>query len=166
MKNRIIVITLLFMIISNTLTGQIIYDFKLKDAGNHWRKYSELKGAKLTIIDFWATWCSPCIKAFPKLNAIYDKYQNDGVQFIGLNIDSPKNNAKIKPFIKTHKIAYPVLKDPNSQVASRLNITNVPTLLIINSKYEIIYRHQGYRSGDEQIIEAEIIKLLKESNDD
>ena len=162
MKTRSLSLILLLLFISMAESGQIIQEFRLKDIGNQWRKYSELKGDQLTIIDFWATWCSPCIKALPKLNEIYKKYQDKGVQFIGLNIDSPKNNAKIKPFVKVHKISYPVLKDPNSQLASRLNITNIPTLLIINSENEIVHRHQGYHSGDDKIIEAEIKKLLGE----
>lgn len=166
MRKYLMTFMFLLIFISNARSGQFVYNFKLKDIENQLRQYSELAGDKLTIIDFWATWCSPCIKVIPKLNTIYDKYQNEGVQFIGLNIDSPKNDAKIKPFVKAHKILYPVLKDPNSQVASRLNIINVPTLLIINSKNEIVYRHQGYHSGDEHIIETEILKLLEESNND
>ena len=160
MKTKLLTITLLLIFISSARSGQIVHDFKLKDVGNQWRHYSELKGEKLTVIDFWATWCSPCTKALPKLNELYHKYQDKGIRFIGLNIDSPKNNAKIKPFVKAHKITYPVLKDPNSQLASRLNITSVPTLLIINSKNEIVYRHQGYRTGDEKIVEDELKKLL------
>lgn len=164
--NRFITVVLVCFLLTKVWSGHTIQDFRLKDVGNQWRKYSDLKGEQLTIIDFWATWCSPCIKALPKLNEIYNKYQKNGVHFIGLNIDGPRNNAKIKPFIRAHKITYPVLKDPNSQLASRLNIINVPTLLIINSENQIVYRHQGYRSGDEKIIEAEIKRLLGDNNDD
>ena len=121
----------------------------------------ELKD-QVVILDFWATWCSPCAKALPKLNEMYNKYQDKGVQFLGINIDSQKNDAKIKPFVKTYQILYPVLKDPNSQLASRLNVTNIPTLLIVNSENEVVYRHQGYRFGDEKIIEEEILKILGE----
>ena len=166
MITRLLTFILLLISISSSWSGQIVHEFKLKDVGNQWRQFSELKGNKLTIIDFWATWCSPCSKALPKLNELYHKYQDKGVQFIGINIDSPKNTAKIKPFVKAYKITYPVLKDPNSPLASRLNVTSVPMLLIINSENEIVYRHQGYRSGDEEIIEDELKKLLGFSSDE
>lgn len=161
---RVPILTILLILIgSKSWGGQNIKDFRLKDLDNHWQQLSNLKGEKLTVIDFWATWCSPCIKVIPKLNALYNIYHEKGVQFIGLNIDSPKNNAKIKPFVNAYKIDYPVLKDPNSQVASRLNISSVPTLLVINSNNEIVFRHIGYNSGDEIIIEEELKKLLGEN---
>jgi cytochrome c biogenesis protein CcmG/thiol:disulfide interchange protein DsbE len=145
-------------------SGQTVPDFKLKDANNNWTKFSEIKGNNLTVIDFWATWCSPCMKAIPKLNKIYDIYKENGVQFIGLNMDSPRNAAKIKPFINAHNIQYPVLKDPDGTVTSRLNITSIPVLLIVNKNGEIVFRHLGYRSGDEKIIEEKIKKLLFEED--
>lgn len=145
-------------------SGQIVPDFKLKDADNNWITFSEIKGKNLTVIDFWATWCSPCMKAIPKLNKIYDIYKEKGVQFIGLNMDSPRNAAKIKPFINAHNIQYPVLKDPDGTVTSKLNITSIPVLLIVDKNGEIVFRHLGYRSGDEKIIEEKIKKLLVEED--
>ena len=79
-------------------------------------------------------------------------------------MDSPRNAAKIKPFINAHNIQYPVLKDPDGTVTSRLNITSIPVLLIVNKNGEIVFRHLGYRSGDEKIIEEKIKKLLFEED--
>jgi len=134
----------------------------LKDINDHLKSYSDLKGEKITVIDFWATWCSPCIKAIPELNKIFETYRDFGVAFIGLNVDSPRNNSKIKSFVNAQRIEYTVLKDPNGSIQSMLSISNVPTLLIVNSEDRIIFRHQGYRSGDEKLIEEEIKKILAE----
>ncbi|MEJ2053008.1 MAG: TlpA disulfide reductase family protein [Calditrichaceae bacterium] len=166
MRTVILSMILLILLSSNSWSGNTIHNFRLKDIDNHWKKLSELQGENLTVIDFWATWCSPCAKAIPKLNDLYQQYKSRGVQFIGINIDSPKNNAKIKPFARAHKIDYTVLKDPNSQQASRLNISSIPTLLIINSDNEIVYRHQGYRSGDEEFIEQEILNHLNSTENE
>jgi len=166
MKITLVSLCILMILISPIRSGQIIQEFRLKDVNDQWQRLSDLKGEKLTVIDFWATWCSPCAKALPKLNDMYKKYQKKGVQFIGLNMDSPKNNSKIKSFVAAYKIVYPVLKDPNSQLASRLNISSVPTLLIINYENEIVYRHIGYNSGDELIIEKELKKILGENPDE
>ncbi|MEJ2544112.1 MAG: TlpA disulfide reductase family protein [Calditrichaceae bacterium] len=166
MKTILLTINVVMILNSTSWSGQNVHNFRLQDIDNKWQQYEQLKGEKLTVLDFWATWCSPCVKAFPKLNEMYRKYQNKGVQFLGINIDSQKNNAKIKPFVKAYKIPYPILKDPNSQLASRLNVKNIPTLLIINSENEVVYRHQGYRFGDEEIIEEEILKILGEQENE
>jgi thiol-disulfide isomerase/thioredoxin len=162
MKTTLHVISIILILFSISWSGQNVHNFRLQDIDNKWQQYAQLKGENITVLDFWATWCSPCAKALPKLNEMYNKYQDKGVQFLGINIDSQKNDAKIKPFVKTYQILYPVLKDPNSQLASRLNVTNIPTLLIVNSENEVVYRHQGYRFGDEKIIEEEILKILGE----
>lgn len=133
-------------------------DFKLRDIKNQWQKFDDVKGEKLTVIDFWATWCGPCKRALPKLSELSDKYLDSGVAFVGLNIDSPKNSAKVAPFVKANKIKYAVLVDPNGEFSSLLNINSIPTLLIINDKKEIVFRHTGYAPGDEKLIEKEIIK--------
>ncbi len=142
------------------LANPQINNFKLKDINNRQKSFSELRGEELTLIDFWATWCKPCIQAIPKLNKIYAEYREKGVELIGVNTDSPRNSAKVKPFAKTHKIKYPILRDPNNEVTTELNVTAFPTLYIVNSKNEIVYTHIGFRPGDDKIIKTEIDKLL------
>lgn len=139
--------------------------FSLKDVNNKTRHYKDLKGDKLTIIDFWATWCKPCIRAIPKLSAIYSEYRERGVTVLGISVDSPRNAAKVKPFVKIHKMNYPVLKDPEGELSTRLNVTAYPTLFIVNSKNKIVYTHYGFRSGDEKILKKEIERLLGAQNE-
>lgn len=160
MRIRFIIFFIL-LVLQAGWTGRTVSDFKLKNIDNSWTTYSEVKGEKLTVIDFWATWCKPCTRAIPKLNKLSEQFKNDGVAFIGINVDSPRNSAKIKPFTKTHKIIYSVLLDPNSAFASELGIVNIPTIIIINGDQEIVYTHKGYRPGDELVIEQEILKILK-----
>jgi thiol-disulfide isomerase/thioredoxin len=138
-----------------------VHDFKLKDTENKRVSYSELKGEKITIIDFWATWCKPCIRSIPKLVELYENYVDQGVQVIGISVDSPRNAQKVKPFSKSLGISYPVLLDINSEVMTKLNVTLLPTLLLVNKQDEIVLIHQGYRPGDEQFIAEEIEKILK-----
>lgn len=156
----------LFLIILS-LTGILhagtIRDFKAKDINFQTVSLYDFKGDKYTIIDFWATWCKPCIKAIPKLNAIQKNYAEKGISVIGINADSPRNSNKVKPFASTYKISYPILRDPNSKIATELNVSSYPTLFIINSENEIVYTHIGYRSGDEKILIKEIEKLLNEN---
>jgi len=135
-------------------------DFTLKNLDNQNTRFSELQGEKLTLIDFWATWCKPCVQSIPKLNAIYKTYRERGVELIGISVDGPRNSAKVKPFSQIHNMTYPILRDPNAELAAELSVSSYPTLLIVNAQNEIVYTHTGYRPGDEQVIKKEIETLL------
>ena len=77
--------------ISHLTNAQIVPNFLLKDIESQTQSFESLKGEKLTLIDFWATWCKPCVKAIPKLNEIYKEYKEKGVNIIGVNCDGPRS---------------------------------------------------------------------------
>lgn len=159
---KIKIVLLLAVILLNNLHAGQIKDFKAKNLNFQYKSYSELAGEKLTLIDFWATWCKPCLKAIPKLNELHAKFINKGVGLIGINVDSPRNSAKVKPFASVYNIKYPVLRDPNSKISRDFNISAYPTLLIVDSNRNVVYTHIGFKIGDQKIIEEEILKLLNE----
>lgn len=135
--------------------------FRLKDLSNQWKEYDDLKGPRLTVIDFWATWCQPCVQAIPHLNTMSAQYAERGVAFIGVSVDGPRNQSKISPFIKSMGVAYPILRDINSELMSELNVTAVPTLLIYDSSGELVHIHEGFRPGDEDLISEMIESSLE-----
>ena len=145
------------------LTAQTVTNFEFKDIENHARTYDELKGEKLTLIDFWATWCNPCNKAIPELNKIYGSYKDKGVEIIGINCDGPRSVSKVAPLSKALQIMYPVLIDINSELKAELNVIAFPTLIMVNPKGKIVWIHEGFVSGDEEIIVSAIEKQLKEN---
>lgn len=157
---KLTIFTFFIVAIIGISSAADIYDFKLKDIDNKRISWSQVKGEQVTVIDFWATWCKPCIKSIPKLISIYDDFSDKGVVVLGINVDNPGNSAKVKPFVHNMGISYPVLLDVNSEVMASLNVSLLPTLLLVNVKDQVVYRHQGYRSGDEKIIREEIEKLL------
>ena len=77
MKNILLIVFIL------TGTGSVlaadVHDFKLRDTNNKRVSWTEVKGEKITIIDFWATWCKPCVKSIPELINIYDDYSGRGL---------------------------------------------------------------------------------------
>ena len=146
------------------LKAQDIYDFSLNNTENQKVSFHQLKGEKLTVIDFWATWCKPCLNALPKLDMLSDTFKNMGVQFIGISVDGPRNWSKVKPFTESLGIRYPVLIDKDGEIMRDLNINAVPTLLIADKNNEVVYIHEGYNPGDEDIIRKELEKLLQTDN--
>ncbi|NDP20238.1 MAG: TlpA family protein disulfide reductase [Paludibacter sp.] len=159
MRATIVIACILFAYF--VTTAQNVKNFEFKDLENKSRSFNELKGEKLTLIDFWATWCKPCNKAIPELNKIYDIYKSRGVEIIGINCDGPRSISKVAPLSKSLQIKYPVLIDINSELKAELNVLVFPTLLIVNSKGKVVWIHEGYVSGDNKIIISEIEKLLK-----
>lgn len=157
---KILIILMSLIFLTAAAPGRKITNFKLRDMNNKWNEYSELKGSKLTVIDFWATWCKPCIRSIPKLVKLADKYKDQGVAFISINVDGNRSRQKIKPMARSLGINFPVLLDVNGTIKKQLGATAVPTLLIINEKDEVILFHQGYRIGDEKSIEKEIEDYL------
>lgn len=117
--------------------------------------------ADIIILDFWATWCKPCVKSIPKLAELSEKYKQSGVAFVGVNEDSPRNLVKVKPVSKNLGINYRVVLDTDQTIMSNLFVSAFPTLVIINREEEVLFTHEGFVAGDEVIIEEEILKLLK-----
>ena len=159
---RIKVVTLFGLIGLSSLVypeGKV-YDFSLKDTENQTVRLSEISGKSLTVIDFWATWCQPCIRSIPRLVDLSEVYKDQGVAFIGISVDSPRNLSKVKPFARSMGIRYPVLLDSSGELMGELNVTAVPTLLIIDSNNRILYMHEGFSAGDEVAIREEIDKQL------
>ncbi len=152
-------IVIVALLLNLGINAQTIRNFELKDLDNITRSFNELKGEDLTLIDFWATWCSPCKKAIPVLNEIYESYKNQGVEIIGINGDGPRSISKVVPFSRALQIKYPVLIDMNSELKSELNLVSFPSLIIANSQNKIIWTHEGYTSGDAEIT-AQVVNLL------
>lgn len=149
------------ILFSSYLQAQKVADFRLLDSQNAMRSFSELKGEKLTVIDFWATWCKPCVKAIPELNTIYENYKEKGIAFISINCDGPRSIAKAIPMGNSLKINYPLLLDINSDVKNQLNLSAFPTLIIINPEGKIVWIHEGYGNGYAEEVTKELEKQLK-----
>lgn len=140
--------------------AQQVRNFVLNDLQNKSRSFDELKGEKLTLLDFWATWCKPCNKAIPELNKLYSQFHSKGVNLIGINCDGPRSVAKVAPLSKSLQIEYPVLLDMNAELMNDLNLSAYPTLIMVNSSGKVVWIHEGYVPGDEMVIQKEIEKQL------
>ena len=100
------------------------------------------------------------MNALPKLNALSEHYKNRGVTFIGVSVDGPRNQAKVKPFTESLGMGYPIVFDPDQELFSEMNASVLPTLIVFNNKGKEVYRHEGFQPGDEKLLEQEINALL------
>jgi peroxiredoxin len=97
-------------------------DFTLTDLrGKVWILH-DLR-SQVVLVNFWATWCPPCRKEMPDLNALYQQFSPRGLVILAI---SDEEMAKVKPFVEEGKIAYPILLDPGSKVHKALAVEGIP----------------------------------------
>lgn len=128
-------------------------EFSLPDLSD---KQHNIRGwqGKVLVINFWATWCPPCLKEMPEFEAMQNELSNKGLQFVGIALDDLE---PVKEFIANHKINYPILigEDQGIKLAHDLgNIVNtVPFTVIVNKKGLVIKKHMGELTR-EQLLET------------
>lgn len=118
------------------------------------------KNGKITVLSFWATWCSPCKKELDAVADMYPDWVEDyDVELVAITIDTRRALAKVPGMVETKGWEYTVLSDANQDLQKALNFQTVPQTFIIDQKGEIVYSHSGYVPGDEYELEDEIKKL-------
>lgn len=109
-------------------------DFTLSDLqGKSWH-LGDLRG-KVVLVNFWATWCPPCRKEMPDLEALYEKYRDQG--FVVLAI-SDEEAAKVTPFIAEQKIGYPVVLDPGRKVNDLFQVEGIPKSFVYDRDGKLV----------------------------
>jgi cytochrome c biogenesis protein CcmG, thiol:disulfide interchange protein DsbE len=117
---------------------------------------SALNG-KVVIVDFWATWCEPCKKSFPKLQELNTKYQG-GLQIVGISEDDEKTG--IPEFGSSYSASFPLVWDENKTFASKWSPGSMPSTFIVDRTGVVRFVHRGYHDGEELEIEKELKSLL------
>ncbi|HEY7087956.1 MAG TPA: redoxin domain-containing protein [Tepidisphaeraceae bacterium] len=99
---------------------------------------SDLKG-KVVVVDFWATWCGPCVGEMPHMKELYAQYKDKGVEFIGVSLDEPESQGgltKLKAFVKDNSIAWPQYYQGNgwqSEFSSSWGVNSIPCVFVIDA---------------------------------
>ena len=118
-------------------------DFELVNSEGKTVRLSSLED-KVIILNFWATWCGPCRMEIPGFVDLYNEYNSDGLEIIGVSVDQGGWDA-VKPFIERYKINYPVLMYNYQVVMDYGGIQGIPTTFLINRKGEIVEKIVGMR---------------------
>ncbi len=117
---------------------------------------------KITVISFWATWCSPCKRELDAIAEIYPDWQEDyNVDFLAITIDNARGLAKVPAVVTAKGWEYTVLSDVNQTLQQALNFQTIPQTFLIDEEGNIVWSHNGYNPGDEEELEEEIIKLTE-----
>ncbi len=134
-------------------------DFTAKSLSGENIKLSELRG-KVVLVNFWATWCTPCKKELPYFNRLYAKYKNVGLKVLGVNLD--KVRSKAVRMSSAMGLSFPVLLDPAGRVSGLYRIRSMPTTYVVAKDGTVRHIHWGFGPDEPARYEAEIRNLLKE----
>jgi thiol-disulfide isomerase/thioredoxin len=113
------------------------------------------------IIDFWATWCKPCITELNNIHEVYaDWVAETGVKVYAISIDDTRTKGSVAPFVAGKGWEYEIYMDPNSDFRRAMNVNNVPHTFLMDGNGKIVKQHNTYNPGDEEKLYEEIKKLI------
>lgn len=134
-------------------------DFTLKRSTGGNVKLSELRG-RVVLVNFWATWCTPCKEELPFFNTLYRRYQNLGLEVLGVNID--KASSQAAQMSTALGLTFPVLLDPSGKTSTLYQIRTMPTTYVVAKDGTLRHVHWGFGPTEPARYESEIRALLKE----
>ena len=141
-------------------------DFNLRNLQGERVNLKTLLAKGPVLLDFWATYCKPCIKAMPKLQKIHEKYGKSGLTVLGVNVDGPRGQNRVKPFLRARRVNFPIALDSDSAVMRRMQVNVLPTTLLITPDGEIALRQVGYNSKNAETLLAAVAALFPDAGAD
>jgi cytochrome c biogenesis protein CcmG, thiol:disulfide interchange protein DsbE len=162
MKSLFATIFTLFTMSVFAQTGQTMPEIILKNVnGKNVNTADFSKNGKITIISFWATWCTPCKKELTNINdnMLTDWKAKYDVVMVAICTDDSKNLLKVKPFVDGQSWDFDCLLDVNKDLQHALNALLIPFTVLLDKNGKIVYTHTGYNEGDEFILEEKIKAL-------
>ena len=135
-------------------------NFKLEDISGKSLSLDDIKG-KVVIVDFWATWCGPCLMSIPELVDLQEKYKAKGLVVVGISVDDDKvSKGELVAFKEKMRINYPILRANNKVYEDYFGRTSgfsIPTLFVIDRDGKVRDRVVGFRPG---VVEKTVQSLL------
>lgn len=136
-------------------------DFALTSVEGKTVRLSDYLGRDVVLLDFWATWCTPCLGELPHLQELYAAHRAEGLTVIGIDMDGPETVANVESIVRRYGLQFPVLLDEETRVVAQYNpARDAPFAVLIDRSGKVIERRTGYTPGDEVSLEAKVKELL------
>lgn len=122
-------------------------DFKLPVLGGGEASLSALKG-RVVVVNFWATWCPPCLVEMPVLNELYETYRDQGVEVLGLSLDE-EGLPITKPFVERLNVTYPIVEADRKTYQAYGNVLTIPHTFVVDREGKVAKRFVNNQTKDE-----------------
>lgn len=162
------VVVVILFIINNSAddTKQGPYPPNYNESQSEQLKLSDLKG-KVVLVDFWATWCAPCLEGIPDLVALKNEYKDKDVEIVGISVDaltrSGATAGDVIPFMNTYKINYPIVRGDELVINAFGGIQSIPTSFLIDKTGKVIAKFERLVSKETYV--ENLNKILTDNYD-
>ncbi len=136
-------------------------DFELDVIDGSSFRLGEHLGKEVVLLDFWATYCDPCLAAMPHLNDLYQRHKRQGLLVVGVSIDGPESIAQVRATVSRLGVEFPILLDDESSVVALYNPkVSAPFSVLIGKDGAVIAKREGYTTGKAAALDADIERAL------
>jgi peroxiredoxin len=136
-------------------------DFTLPDLHGNSIRLSDFRG-QVVLVNFWATWCSPCRAEMPSMEALYQSYHRQGFAILAISSDL-QGSEGVKPFVQEYRLSFPVLLDPGNVVGTHLQVRGIPTSYLLDKQGHITGMELGAKNWHSPKMRQLVESLLAES---
>jgi len=136
-------------------------DFELSTVDGKSERLSAHLGKEVVLLDFWATFCEPCLAGMPHLDALYREHRAQGFVVLGIAIDGPDSIAQVKTTVSKLGVTFPILLDQETRVVALYNPkTSAPYSVLIGRDGRILKKQEGYTTGDASSVDRDVLAAL------
>lgn len=121
---------------------------------------ADLKG-KVVLIDFWATWCGPCVRAMPTIQSLHEKFADKGLVVVGVSLDDRHAAEKLGSFVEDKGVTFAQIHDKEGAIAKAFGVSPIPHSVLVGKDGTVQANHIGFMPGMGGQYAEEIEKLLK-----
>ena len=146
--------------LENLQVGSESPDFSATDLQGRQVTLSEFRGQKVVVVDFWATWCAPCVMAMPKLQELHDEFKEREVEVLAVNLGEDPD--LVRRFLELKKYTFRVVMDQKRVIANRFGVSAIPALVVVDADGRIGWTRVGYNPEKADELRQVVERLSRE----
>ena len=146
--------------VGSLVVGKPAPDFTLPTLDGTEVSLSQLRGQPV-LINFWASWCAPCLAELPGIQKLYQEMNKDGLEVLAVNVDE-NPEKEIPKVIQRLGLNLPIYTDKNAELSEMFEVSAIPFTIVTNRKHEIIWAESGEKDWFSEKVIQEIGTLLKD----
>ena len=136
-------------------------DFSATDLRGRQVVLSEFRDRKVVVVDFWATWCGPCLMAMPALQEVYDEFEGREVEILAVNLG--EDSERVRRFVERNNYTFRVVVDRNQAIGKRFGVSAIPALVVVGTDGRIEWIQVGYSPNEADELRQLLERLTRES---